>query len=64
MKDSLYVAVDREGNKIEFTPTINGGSSGKAKGYDFLPDDSLTIDYIENFEIIGNSFNLAIQKCK
>ena len=64
MKDSRYVSVDREGNKIEFTPTINGGTSGKAKGYDFLPDDSLTIDYVEDFEIIGSSFKLALQKCK
>jgi hypothetical protein len=64
MKDSQYVLIDREGNKIEFTPTINGGTSGKAKGYDFLPDDSLTIDYIEDFALIGNTFNLALQKCK
>jgi hypothetical protein len=64
MKDSLYVLIDREGNKIEFTPTINGGSSGKAKGYDFLPNDSLTIDHAEDFELIGSSFNLVLHKCR
>ncbi|MFN3428312.1 MAG: hypothetical protein ACK41G_12180, partial [Candidatus Thermochlorobacter sp.] len=63
MKDALSVHVSRENNQIEFYPTVNGGTAGNDKGFHFS-DDKLTIEDSENFELIGETLNLALEKCK
>lgn len=63
MKDALSVHISRKNNQIEFYPTINGGTAGDKKGFHFF-GEKLTIQDSENYELIGETLNLALNKCK
>lgn len=63
MKDSLCVHISRKKNQIEFTPTVNGGTTGNHKGFHFS-QEKLTIEDTDNYELIGKTLNLALDKCK
>lgn len=62
MKDALNVHISRENNQIHFYPTINGGTAGSRKGFNFS-DEKITIEYTENYELIGETLKLALDKC-
>ena len=64
MKDSLCVNIYRQNNEIEFSPTVNGGTTGDRKGYHFSDEGKITIENNENFELIGKSLRLALEKCR
>lgn len=64
MKDSLCVNIYRENNTIEFSPTVNGGTTGDRKGYNFSDEGKITIENNEDFELIGKSLRLALVKCR
>lgn len=63
MKDSLYVHVKRQNNQITFSPTINGGTAGNRKGYNFLSGEEIVIANNEDFESIGKALKSALKKC-
>lgn len=63
MKDALSVHISRKNNEIEFSPTVNGGTAGHRKGFHFS-EKKLTIEDSENYELIGKTLNLALDKCK
>lgn len=63
MKDALSVHISRKNNLIEFFPTVNSGTAGHRKGFQFS-DERLTIEDSENYELIGKTLNLALDKCK
>lgn len=63
MKDSLSVWISLQNNQIEFSPTINGGTTGDRKGYHFLNDEKIVIENSQDFELIGKSLKLALEKC-
>lgn len=64
MKNAQYVYVDKQNNKIIFTPSINGGSSGNDRGYRPITDEIIEISDEESLEMIGRVLNDAFQKCK
>ncbi len=64
MKDAKYVSVSRTNGQIRFSPTLNGGSTGKDRGYLFNPKDDFILDDANNKSLIGNFLNLAWGKCK
>jgi len=63
MKDALSVHISRKNNEIEFFPTVNGGTAGNRKGFHFS-EEKFMIEDSENYELIGKTFNLALDKCK
>jgi len=63
MKDALCVNISRKNNQIEFSPTVNGGTAGHRKGFHFS-EEKLTIEDSENYELIGKTLNLALDKSK
>lgn len=63
MKEALSVHVSRKNNLIDFFPTVNGGTAGNNKGFHFS-EEKITIESSENYELIGETFNLALGKCK
>ncbi|HEY1196572.1 contact-dependent growth inhibition system immunity protein [Flavobacterium sp.] len=63
MKDSLYVSIKRQNNQITFSPTINGGTAGDRKGYQFLNGQEIVIEDNEDFEPIGKVLKAALKKC-
>ncbi|WDF61764.1 contact-dependent growth inhibition system immunity protein [Flavobacterium sp. KACC 22758] len=63
MKDSLYVSIKRQNNQITFSPTINGGTAGNRKGYQFLNEEEIVIGDNEDFESMGKALKLALKKC-
>jgi len=64
MKDSLCVNIHRQNNKIEFSPTVNGGTAGDRKGFHFSDEGKIVIENNEDFELIGKSLRLALEKCR
>lgn len=64
MKDSQYVHIKRENSKIEFIPSVNGGTSGSNKGFQHLPEKSLAIENTNDFIAIGKTVNLALERCR
>ena len=64
MKDSLCVNIYRKNNTIEFSPTVNGGTTGDRKGYHFSDEGKIAIENNEDFELIGKSLRLALVKCR
>lgn len=64
MKDSLCVNIYRQNNEIEFSPTVNGGTTGDRKGYHFSDEGKIAIENNEDFELIGKSLRLALEKCR
>lgn len=63
MKDLLYVHIKRQNYQITFSPTINGGTVGNRKGYNFLSGEEIVIANNEDFESIGKTLKLALKKC-
>lgn len=64
MKDSLCVSIHCQNNQIEFSPTINGGTTGNRKGYNYLNEEKIVIKNNKDFQIIGKSLKLALEKCR
>lgn len=64
MKDSLHVSIKLQNNQITFSPTITGETTGDRKGYHFLTEEEILIEHNEDFESIGKTLKLALEKCR
>lgn len=64
MKDSLYVQIRRQAGQIEFIPTVNGGTSGLNKGFQSSSEASIVIENTDDFNLIGKTVNLVLERCR
>lgn len=63
MQNSKHIGISERDEKIIFSPSKNGGSVGKNRGYAYLKE-RIEVENNVNFEILGENYRNAIEKCQ
>jgi hypothetical protein len=61
-KNALYLGVDQRNGKISLSPTINGGPTGKNRGFSEIKD-SIVLDTTITDKELGKQLRLGWSKC-
>ena len=63
MQNSRHICISEEDGKIIFTPSKNGGSVGKNRGYIYLKENMEIKNDVSN-EILGETYRKTLEKCQ
>lgn len=64
MDRARYLSIARENNKVELSPTANGGASGERKGYHYKPDDKIELSQNVTLTELGQQVRIAWLRCE
>ncbi|HZB13129.1 MAG TPA: contact-dependent growth inhibition system immunity protein [Chryseolinea sp.] len=62
-KNALHLIIHQDGDRISVAPTINGGPTGKNRGFGNTKDEPMTVDISITDEELGNTLRLGWSKC-
>jgi hypothetical protein len=62
-KNALHLIIHQEGDRISLEPTINGGPTGKNRGFVNTKDEPITVDISIPDDELGNTIRLGWSKC-
>ncbi len=63
MQNSRHISISELDEKIIFSPSKNGGSVGKNRGYIYLKEN-IEIRSDVNYEILGETYRNTLEKCQ
>ncbi len=62
-RNALHLAVVQKVGKIIIEPTINGGPTGKGRGFVFTNDNSVTVDEAITDKDLGEKIRIGWDRC-
>ena len=63
VQNSIYCSVAHINDRIEITPTHNGGTKGSKKGFGHLPDQLTAMDIDVSDQILGKTLKKCFARC-
>ena len=63
MQNSKHISISERDEKIIFSPSKNGGSAGKNRGYIYL-NESIEIRSDVSNEVLGETYKKTLEKCQ